>query len=425
MDVLNLGGPGWIKDVFSIEISVDSDRVMKCHSLLFQDTCPLVSSNEVLKGTVKVTAPPNCEVWQNKITMAIESTVSFFETLATISTDVGEFTLKEAGYIKDTTELPFEIDLSQNLDEILETYDGEMFSVRHSIKVLVSRPWWTFDVTSALLVGIHKINPAPPVDEHFIDDDILLLEALPAAPPPAPPQNTEEGADPAAIQPEQDGPPAPGAPAEQPVATTHRLRVVDTSEPLEAIYERSCMNIGDSFRAKVYIGHDTPEHVKTISGQANEASPNKGPLKSLQLVLYKIEAGDGESNEVVVRVKDINLAGEVVTEPPAGTAYAAAEAQAAQDAAAQGPADAAPIEASPEGETAEAPAPAPSGPLSFDIELPLTAEKDSIDITPTVLDSNLSVRWYVRLAAIHTSGATSWNTHEVVLHRANVATETI
>jgi len=43
MSLVNLGGPGWISDVFSLDIIVNQERTISCHSLLFQEKCPVSS----------------------------------------------------------------------------------------------------------------------------------------------------------------------------------------------------------------------------------------------------------------------------------------------------------------------------------------------------------------------------------------------
>mmetsp|Transcript_14234 Transcript_14234/g.23260 ORF Transcript_14234/g.23260 Transcript_14234/m.23260 type:complete len:332 (+) Transcript_14234:976-1971(+) len=328
MSLVNLGGPGWISDVFSLDIIVNQERTISCHSLLFQEKCPLVSSLETFTGYLKIVPPEGCTVRHNGIGLQFEWSLSFFETLSTTEHTVVELNLAEPGYIGEETLIPFEIDMAELASKYVETYDGEMFCVRHSLLAKVARPWWTFDVISSLSLAVHKINAAPLVEDHIVDDDTV-----------------------------------PGSPA----VCEHRLRVKDVNQGLYMKYERSCLNIGETFKGVAYLG-------------SSEGVDDAMRINRLQVAIYKIESGEGDSNEAVLHVQDIDLTKRDFIDGVDSTT------------------------------------------LCYKVEIPITKGEANVEYTPTLVDPSLSVRYYVRLVATDTSSDEShWQTHELVLYRATLA----
>ena len=59
------------------------------------------------------------------------------------------------------------------------------------------------------------------------------------------------------------------------------------------------------------------------------------------------------------------------------------------------------------------------------VELPLCNGPQLIDLSPTIVDEVVSVRYFIRLVARDEAERAIWNTHEVVLYRAGLTSETI
>jgi len=340
--MLNLGGPGWFKDVFEVEVEIDGEREIASHSLLFQEKCQLFGADESVHGRVKITPPPNRTVWHDGVYVEVESNLSFFETLTT--KDVKEISaeIQQPGYISEEAVIEFELDLRKLSKDFLETYDGELFNMHHAIIVTVKRPWWTFDVFKGVAVAIHKLQAAPEQETHFIDDDFV------------------ETNDDVTEKPKK-----------------HRLRVIDVRQGLSMVFERSCLNLRESFKAEITLCEEVPPQVKRKLPTSDDSVH---PLKELELILYKIESGDEESNEVLVLKKNIKLDESIDNTTTSQT---------------------------------------------IAVEFPLVKTPDSMGLSPTLSHDLINVRYYIRLVALDDQGSKFWNTHEVVLYRQNLQAETI
>ncbi len=393
--------------MFTLEISLEGDRQIDVHTLLFQDKCPLVSSQELLRGKARVVAPAGRSVWHDGISIQLDWSLSFFESLSTKESTAYKAEICKAGYLSGETLVPFEIDLRSACDSLLEAYDGEMFCVRHSLLVEVKRPWWTFDVLRSLVLAVHKVEPAPRAEEHVLNDDLALRKMYapaPAQPPAAPGAGPEPAAlaDPASELAGRDG------------DRVHMLRVVDAARGLWMTYERSCLNIGDTFRGTVHLGGGLPDFLR---GKV-EPHETGGRVVTVELVLYKIESGENDSSEIIVRVVPVDLR--------QGSAPAAA---AAQPGDAELVAGQAAHRDAQQDERQVAPTPLPEPPSDevrlIPVELPLTNGPQLIELSPTIVDEVVSVRYFIRLVARDEAERAIWNTHEVVLYRAGLTSETI
>jgi len=59
----------------------------------------LLSTQENMFGTVKLIPPPNCSVWHGGVSIGLDTSLSFFESLTTTETKDLEVVIEEAGYI--------------------------------------------------------------------------------------------------------------------------------------------------------------------------------------------------------------------------------------------------------------------------------------------------------------------------------------
>jgi hypothetical protein len=109
---------------------------------------------EALIFTFNTLIIQGCTVSHNGIIIVIDSSIHNHENIGQIdillekeykiNTDVNE--------IKGDLEIPFSLEFPEALQN---SYDGDLFSIRHSITAKVLRPWYTFDVWSdALFYGV-------------------------------------------------------------------------------------------------------------------------------------------------------------------------------------------------------------------------------------------------------------------------------
>jgi len=388
MSLFNFGGPGWFNDVFEVEIKVDDSRTTTCHSLLFQETCPLFTTSESITGEVIVRPPEGRVVWQGGIKILLECTLSFFESLSSRDEELLEITLTEPSFIEKETSFKFDIDLAKLPSDFIESYDGEMFSVRHTLVLTVVRPWWTFDVMRSTTISIQTLSEAPSEQSQMVDDDLTL----PLTPRLSSPNR--EVVTPSAVAPASD-------------ATMNRLRVVDVYQGLSLIYETAVLNLGDTFRGEITLGGGNPADIA-----AKLPSRQVCPLTSLQVVIYKIETGDEDSNEVILLVHNVDL-------PSSSSAVAPPVEPSTEDEVKQIQEQ---VEEANNTQVVEAASYVPPSPITIPVEIPLVKTEKSGEFGATIIKKDITVRYFVRLVAIDTQANNFWNTHELVLYRPTVQT---
>lgn len=241
--------------------------------------------------------------------------------------------------------------------KISESYDGEMFCIRHLLSVTIKRPWYTFDVISSLPLIIHKIESDPLAEQSSQNDDD--------------PSSTNQGG-------------------------MNLLRVADMPQGVSLSYEKSCLAIGDSFTGTIRLGDKLAENQTPIEIMAS------------QLLVYKIESGESDANEVVIIVKNVDIESKTLQNVPATT-------EGTSEVGSQNSDQVKPdVSFVLEGDVIEIP-----------ISLEMKSTEGSIELGATVIDPIYSVRYYVRLVVTDKNNASYWNTHELVLYRSTVGVETI
>lgn len=327
-------GPGWFDDIFQVDVTLSCQRKAICRSYIIHEEAPLLRADETLGGTIKIIAPPNRSIWTWGINASLMCSISFYESLRTVDLEAQEIELQGEGYIKGTLEVPFEITIPPDM---IESYDGEMFSVRHGFEVTVSRPWYTFDVVRHEALMIHRIRPAPTEDEE------------------------------------------PGRP--------HVLCVPDCGGSCTLDYGKASFNCGD-----------------TLRGTLTFANISK-PITSVRVLVYKIERGDDDECETVVR-EDV-IVGEATSEASAAT---------------PGGEESAPTAVV--GSVSERRNPVKAD-ETIEVVCPLaTPENGEVILAPTYGElakddeEGISVKYYIRLILTDADGGKFWNTNEIFLHRS-------
>jgi hypothetical protein len=244
--MLNFGGPGWFNDVFECEIIMDdSARQVVLKGFLVDQEVPLYRSDEIVRGKLKITSPPNRTCWYYGISMELESSIQFYESLNSIQSGNNEIIelIKEPGSVTGTVEIPFEFDLSK-FSKILDTYDGEKFDVRHSLLVTLKRPWYTFNVTRNKTIAIHNVKSAP----HELASIPVQVASVP--------RDTV-------------------------------MEIDDCGGKVQFNYNKAQYNLGD-----------------VITGEIKVEVLEK-PLTSVRVLLYKIEVADGDTSEKELKEVEI------------------------------------------------------------------------------------------------------------------------
>ena len=241
--------------MFEVEIVLDTTRKAVSTGFLFEQNVPLYRSDEKITGQVLVTAPLDCTVSHAGVSVELESSIQFYESLNSVplvADDAATAVVEAsgAGSVKGTAAYRFELDLAKikvKQGPLTESYDGQKFDVRHSLLVTVKRPWYTFNVSRVQAIAVQTVSPAPPTDEQARQVPMQL-----------------------------------GV-----VSREAKIVVDDCGGVCTLTYPRSHWNIGD-----------------TLLGTL-EFSPLTRPIHSVKLILYKIEVADGDTEEKSVRELDV------------------------------------------------------------------------------------------------------------------------
>jgi hypothetical protein len=169
LNALVHSGPGWLNDIFTLQVFFDSD---------FQDptTSPnlvkqldedgeevdvlfhraLFSSGAKVCGFVRITAPATRSVKHNGIVMKLESTFIVEQETECRDLFLEQIDLVPSGSISGTVDFPFAFEGAAR-EGLRESFEGQHFSIRHNVTATILRPWYTFEVTSALPITIQRI----------------------------------------------------------------------------------------------------------------------------------------------------------------------------------------------------------------------------------------------------------------------------
>jgi hypothetical protein len=354
-----------------VDIRLDSSRKISLKGFLLEQNVPLYRSDEKVTGKIIVKSPPNRTVTHYGITVELESSIQFYESLNSVSvspvSEAACVDVSKDGAITGEVEVPFELDLSKckgkDGQPVLESYDGEKFDVRHTLVVTLKRPWYTFNVTRVASIAIQHIAPAPPTDAEarLVPTQLAIVPRVPT------------------------------------------IEVDDCGGKCTFNYGRAHWNIGD-----------------TLTGTIAFSELEK-PVTLLKLVLYKIEVADGDTQEKTVKELVI-----ITPTPSAALPPPAPPAPTATGEAAVAPAA---VAAPPVADSKLANVrtdPVKSGemiPVAFVL---VADESEGVALGPTYDELNdsenpVNVHHYLRLYMEDVDGKKAWNTHEIILYRSKLA----
>ena len=157
--LLNFGGPGWIQDVFEVNIVVDNPLRGSTDCLYIGvEDAPLYACDHAVSGVVEITAPLGHEVWCEGIEVTLEVGAMMYEELNSVdmASVSKELLLNGGRYIKGKMRIPFSLDLAEL--PAVESFDGELFAIRHELAVTVRRPWYTFNVDNSIALCVQHVT---------------------------------------------------------------------------------------------------------------------------------------------------------------------------------------------------------------------------------------------------------------------------
>ncbi|GMI24698.1 hypothetical protein TrCOL_g10381 [Triparma columacea] len=183
--ILSFGGPGWIADVFDVQVDFDNDVLVRDKGQKFtvpftscREAIPMYRPGDVVSGFITVKSPPGFEVTANMITVKAEEYVCLLDPYVTNDMkSVKQIVSPSPVLIGGEQTFRFELDLSCSvvvdpegvpptmpveLCSAEEDYIGTQFAIKHALVVEIQRPWWTFDVNFHEPFAVYdNTKPAP------------------------------------------------------------------------------------------------------------------------------------------------------------------------------------------------------------------------------------------------------------------------
>jgi len=126
---------------------------------------PLISSGVPISGFVRIVAPSGRVIPHNGITAVLETSLYALEELATRDLYAEEITISGPGELTGTIDLPYAF-LNPANHPLPEEYEGDLFSIRHKVSIIVSRPWYTFNVTADTPFAVQTVYHLPRTLNH-------------------------------------------------------------------------------------------------------------------------------------------------------------------------------------------------------------------------------------------------------------------
>ena len=154
-----LPGPGWFSDPFEIDIELDNAPGSASTETLFAgyETSPLYPTGSDVTGTVTITAPEGSSVWVGGVVLEVEVSAMVFEEMDQYEVATQLINLREEPfYVKGAMKMPFRLPLGELAKS--ESFDGDLFCIRHELSVMVTRPWYTFNVSSSIPLCVQHLS---------------------------------------------------------------------------------------------------------------------------------------------------------------------------------------------------------------------------------------------------------------------------
>lgn len=169
---LTNSGPGWLNDVLGVSVHFDADLEVRSSIPHIAKGGPdggesalvhhrsLFASGAPVAGFVRITAPAGRTVPHAGVTLRLESGFFALDDIHTRDLYEEEVVAAGPGSVAGTVDVPF-LFRGTGRATLLESYEGELFSVRHSVLCVVARPWYTFEVTATVPLAVQRIHDIP------------------------------------------------------------------------------------------------------------------------------------------------------------------------------------------------------------------------------------------------------------------------
>lgn len=169
-------GLGWFNDILDVRVyfsadlrdpnqtataSLPPDEEAAEDDGVFTAEVPLFVAGAAVEGFIRITAPPGRSVSHNGVTAILRSAAVSVDEDVNRELLLEEVDLVPAGKLSGTVDLPFVFPGSITA-MLPDTVEGALFSIRNTVSVTVSRPWYTFEVKREAGFGIQRIFDMAP-----------------------------------------------------------------------------------------------------------------------------------------------------------------------------------------------------------------------------------------------------------------------
>ena len=160
-------GVGWFNDILDVRVFFEAD--LETYSAIphvYKDMSgtshvenyrPLFSSGAPIRGFIRVTPPEGRVVPHNGVRVRLESGFFTLDDFNTKDLFEKELDVAGAGSFSATVDIPFYI----SGGSLCESYEGDLFSIRHSLIATVLRPWYTFEVSTTVPFAVQRVHSVP------------------------------------------------------------------------------------------------------------------------------------------------------------------------------------------------------------------------------------------------------------------------
>eukprot|EP00924_Labyrinthula_sp_SR-Ha-C_P005433 snap_masked-scaffold_1-processed-gene-31.27-mRNA-1 protein AED:0.04 eAED:0.04 QI:120/1/1/1/0.4/0.33/6/123/376 len=358
---------GWFTDPAEIKLELDSEFNSARHALWFGKDTPLYESNGKVKGRVKVTLKASNPVWHYGVILELESSLSFVETMNGYGGVMYTHQVLPEGYLEEDKVVEFEIDLKQIKSEqedkftLFDSYFGDLFSISHGLTVTMKRPWYTFDILDYSNILFLTVDPAPTFTS---SDDPTILEH------PYLKKLIETNSE---VNKQKDE----GDTGE--FVFSSNLVLADFPGKMKLDHKKFCYNVGEEVELELVL-------------KAHQIG-----VKKVSIVFYKVETGEEEMNEVIIKEQDIEKDLLPKVRPPTGCTDAEISDLAIEDEA--------------------------SEPIKVLFKFGMGKDALAADFVANSLmqtfngEEFISIKHYIRFYCEDNNGTKYWNTNEIVIFR--------
>ena len=163
-------GPGWLNDIFSLSLHLDADTETYAaiphtvKDVLSVDGEPrqehfrcVFASGAPVRGFLRVLAPPGRSVRHAGITAKLESSFYSLDDVSSRELYEEEVIVIGSDEVDGVVDYPF-VFPGTGKTPLAESYEGDMFSIRHTLTLTVLRPWYTFEVSTSMPVEVQRVH---------------------------------------------------------------------------------------------------------------------------------------------------------------------------------------------------------------------------------------------------------------------------